>query len=219
MSSRPYRLGKRAEDAAATRQRILDAGWAEIELAGYRPASIEAIAARAGVTARDGLPAFRVAWGTVRSDRLGAGRTRPARPARRSPLHPDVVEGTRLFLRENCALFYQVGPILRAMLEVEREEPEIAAVLAITYRGRRLDSLRELSERIAASDQLARGWTVGDVYDALTIITGIEAFEDLIRDHNRTADDASEALFKMTRAFFAPGNHAARPRRAPTGSA
>ena len=79
----------------------------------------------------------------------------------------------------------------------------VAAVLAITYRGRRLDSLRQLVERIAASGQLAEGWTVGDVYDALTIITGIEAFEALMRDHDRTADDAGETLFRMTRAFFA----------------
>lgn len=215
MSSRPYRLGKRAEDAAATRQRILDAGWDEIELAGYRPASVEAIASRAGVTrvtvyrhfASRGALFEAIAWeqvGHARLDRLDAARS-----------HPDVVEGTRLFLRENCALFNQVGPILRAMLEVEREEPEIAAVLAITYRGRRLDSLRQLSERIAASGHLAEGWTVGDVYDALTVITGIEAFEALMRDHDRTADDVGEALFRLTRAFFAPRKRAARPRRAP----
>ena len=48
-SSRPYRLGKRAEDTAAT-DNAPGRGWAEIELAGYRPASIDTIAAHAGVT-------------------------------------------------------------------------------------------------------------------------------------------------------------------------
>ena len=139
MSTRPYRLGKRAETAAATRQRILDAGWAEIELAGYRTASIEAIATRAQVTrvtvyrhfATRGELFEAIAWdriGRVQLERLDAARA-----------HPDVVEATRLFLLENCAFFGEVGPILRAMIDVEREEPEIAAVLAATYRGRRLD--------------------------------------------------------------------------------
>ena len=218
MPTRPYRLGKRADAAAATRRRILDAGWAEIELAGYRPASIEAIAARAGVTrvtvyrhfASRGELFEAIAWdqiGRARLERLDAARA-----------HPDVVEATRLFLHENCLLFADVGPILRAMLEVEREEPELAVVLSVTYRGRRLESLRQLAERVAASDHMAAGWTTDDVCDALTILTGIEAFEALMRDHDRTADDVGEALFRLTRAFFAPRKRAARHDERRTGS-
>ena len=205
MPTRPYRLGKRADAAAATRRRILDAGWAEIELAGYRPASIEAIAARAGVTrvtvyrhfASRGELFEAIAWdqiGRARLERLDAARA-----------HPDVVEATRLFLHENCLLFADVGPILRAMLEVEREEPELAVVLSVTYRGRRLESLRQLAERVAASDHLAAGWTTDDVCNALTILTGIEAFEAITSQLGRTASDAADVLFSMARAFLVKG--------------
>lgn len=202
MTSRPYRLGKRADTTAATRRRILDAGWAEIELIGYRPASVEAIAARAGVTrvtvyrhfASRGELFEAIAWdqvGRAQLDRLDAARSLP-----------DVIAATRLFLHENCRLFAEVGPILRAMLEVEREEPEIAAVLRITYRGRRLESLRQLAERIAASHHMAAGWTIDDVCDALTILTGIEAFEALATGSGRTASDTADVLFSMTQAFL-----------------
>jgi len=202
MASRTYRLGRRADSAAATRRRILDAGWAEIELAGYRPASVEAIATRAGVTrvtvyrhfASRGELLEAIAWdqvGRAQLDRLDEARA-----------HPDVLDATRLFLHENCLLFDDVGPILRAMLEVEREEPEIAVVLSVTYRGRRLESLRHLAERIASSGQMTAGWTADDVCDALEILTGIEAFEVLMAQPGRTASDAATALFSMARAFL-----------------
>lgn len=202
MSTRPYRLGKRAENAAATRQRILEAGWAEIEAGGYRPATIEAIAARAEVTRVTVYRHFpsrgelleAIAWdriGRVQLNRLDAARA-----------HADVVEATRLFLRENCLFFGEVGGILRAMIDVEREEPEIAAVLAATYRGRRLESIRQLAERIAASDHSAPGWTAGQIADALAILTGIETFESLTVHPTRTPGSAAELLFSMTRAFL-----------------
>lgn len=202
MSTRPYRLGKRAEAATATRERILEAGWAEIERAGYRPANVEAIAARAGVTrvtvyrhfASRGELLEAIAWdriGRAQLDRLDAARA-----------HTDVVEATRRFLHENCLLFGETGGILRAMIDVEREEPELAAVLGVTYRGRRLESIRQLAERIAASEQVAHGWTVTEICDALTILTCIESFEALTTRSSRTAGDAAEMLFSMTRAFL-----------------
>lgn len=202
MSTRPYRLGKRAETAAATRRRILEAGWAEIEAGGYRPATIDAIAARAEVTrvtvyrhfASRGELLEAIAWdriGRVQLDRLDAARA-----------HPDVVEATFLFLRENCLFFGEVGGILRAMIDVEREEPELAAVIAATYRGRRLESIRQLAERIAASDYSAPGWTVSQIADALAILTGIETFESLTVHPTRTPATAAEILFSMTRAFL-----------------
>jgi len=201
MTTRPYRLGKRAETAAATRRRILEAGWAEIELAGYRTASVEAIATRAQVTrvtvyrhfATRGELFEAIAWdriGRLQLERLDTARA-----------HPDVVEATRLFLLENCVFFGEVAPILRAMIDVEREEPEVAAVLAATYRGRRLESLRQLAERIATSDHVASGWTVDTISDALTILTGIETFESLTTQ-SRTPRAAAETLFSMTRAFL-----------------
>lgn len=202
MTHRPYRLGQRAHDAAMTRRRILEAAWSEIERAGYRPASIEAIADRAGVAritvyrhfATRGELLEAVAWeqlGRAQLERLDRARA-----------HPDVVEATRLFLLENCLLFDDIGAALRAMIDVERDEPEIAAVLRATYRGRRLDSIGELAQRIAESGQVAPGWRIDDVADALAVLTGIEAFEVAMSSSSRSASDAAGLLFAMARGFF-----------------
>jgi hypothetical protein len=87
------------------------------------------------------------------------------------------------------------------MIDVEREEPEIAAVLALTYRGRRIESLRQLAARISSSEHVAPGWTTARICDALTILTSIESFEALTT-RSQKPQAAARTLFLMTRAFL-----------------
>jgi hypothetical protein len=53
-----------------------------------------------------------------------------------------------------------------------------------------------------ASGQVATTWTSQGLSDALAVLTGIEAFEELTKDGRRTAADAAETLFMMASAFF-----------------
>jgi AcrR family transcriptional regulator len=214
---RPYRLGKRADAVAATRERILEAGWAEVERAGYRPASVEAIADRAGITRMTVYRHFpsrgelleAIAWHRISKaqlDRLDAARN-----------DVDVATATRRFLLENCLLLAETGTILRAMLDVEREEPELAAALDVTYRGRRIQSVRELARRIVESPYAVEGWTVEKVADALTVLTAIETYETLADRSGRTPHEAAQLLFAMTSAFLRAPRRRARRRDSSLG--
>lgn len=203
-SPRPYRLGKRAGAAAATRERILEAGWIEVERAGYRPATVEAVAERAGVTRMTVYRHFpsrgalleAIAW-----HRIGQAQLDTLDDARNDV---DVVEGTRRFLLENCLLLAETGPILRAMIDVEREEPELAAVLDLTYRGRRVQSVRQLARRIVDSPHAVGGWRIAAVTDALTILTTIETYETITIQSGSTPRQAAQLLFHMTGSFLVP---------------
>lgn len=210
---RAYRLGKRADAVAATRERILEAGWAEVERAGYRPATVEVIAERAGVTRMTIYRHFptrgelleAIAWHRISQaqlDRLDEARK-----------HADVVHALRQFLVENCLLFAETGTILRAMIDVEREEAELAAVLDLTYRGRRLQSLRQLAQRIIDSPYVVAGWTVDAVTDALTVLTNIETYETIAIRSDRTPQEAADVLFDMTRSFLLSKPHRQRRTR------
>ena len=134
-----------------------------------------------------------VAWhriGSAQLDRLDAARSLP-----------DVADATHEFLVENCRFFAEVARVLRSMIDVEREEPEIAAVLAATYRGRRLHSLEQLATRIASSGRVRDGWSVRAITDALAVLTNVETFETLTA-RGVTADEAGDALFAMAGAFL-----------------
>lgn len=203
MNPRAYRLGKRAEAAEQTKQRILDAARALIIDAGFHPVSIDEVAARAGVgrasvyrhfgSKRELLEA--VAWDVVGSaglERLDAAR-----------LLPDVTEALHEFLRENCRLFSEIGRGLRTTLNVAWDEPEVAHIVDVTYFGRRVESLEHLAHRLDEADALAPGWTPERVVEALMILTSLEAFEVLTQRRGHSQGAAANALIAMTGAFLA----------------
>lgn len=202
MTSRPYRLGKRAEAAEETRRRILDAARELLEESGYHPVSVEEVAERAGTSrptvyrhfGSKGALAEAVAWDILAStgglDRLDAARHLP-----------DVVEGLHVFLRENCRFFAQLGEGFRTTLEVARHEPEVARIVDATYYGRRIESLEHLASRLEEEGALAPGWTRERVVEVLMILTSLEPYEALTQRRGHSPDEAADALIAMTRGF------------------
>lgn len=201
MSSRPYRLGKRADTMQETHRRILDAARHLITEAGFHPVSVGEVATRAGVgrasvyrhfgSKRELLEA--VAWDVVGGaalERLDAARQLP-----------DVAEALHEFLRENCRFFSEIGEGLRSTLDAAREEPEVAYIVEVTYFGRRVESLRELAARLEEEGALREGWTREGVVEALMILTSLEAFEVLTQRRGHSPETAGAALVAMTAAF------------------
>lgn len=201
MTPRAYRLGKRAEEAEATRRRILAAARDLVVGTGFHPVSVDDVAARAGTgratvyrhfgSKRELLEA--VAWDVVGStalERLDAAR-----------LLPDAVEALHELLRENCRFLSEIGEALRATLHVAEDEPEVAHIVEVTYFGRRVESLRHLARRLDEEGALGSGWSRERVVEALTILTGLESFEVLTRRRGHPPAAAADVLIAMTSAF------------------
>lgn len=202
MSTRAYRLGKRAEAVDENRARIIDAAYELISAAGFHPVSLEEVAKRAGVTrptvyrhfgSRSGL------FEAVTRDRLQRARLHRLDRARS---HPDVVRALRDFLAENCRLFEEIGDALRDTIEAGRRDPEVARLLDLTYYGRRVASITELARRLDDAGKFAPGWTRARVVDALMILTSLEAFDTLTSRRARTRGRAGRLLFEMAQAFL-----------------
>jgi AcrR family transcriptional regulator len=210
VSSRSYRLDRRAETSEENRQRILDAAYELIAEAGFHPVSLEAVAERAGVArvtvyrnfgSKRGLFEA-VTWRVLAGadlDRLDQARTRP-----------DVVDALRDFLRENCRLMSEIGEVIRTSLEVARGDPEVEHLLELTYLGRRRESLEQLARRLRNERALAPGWTDREVVDALMVLTSLEAFDTLTRHQGRAVSAASKTLFKMSAGFLRPSARTGR---------
>jgi AcrR family transcriptional regulator len=199
--TRAYRLGKRGETAAASRQRILDVATELMVAADAPTVSVDEIAAAANVSRPTVYRCFgskvglleAVAWNTLSS--VGLDRIDDARQL------PDAMDALRTFIRENCRMLSEVGDGLRAAVRIARHQPEVAEVIEATYYGRRVESLRHLSRRLADAHMLAPGWTIEGTVDALMVLTSVDTFESLNQQRNRTWRQAANRLFDMTGSF------------------
>ena len=199
---RPYRMSKRAAQAATTRRSILDAARDALRDGTYHDATMEELAVRAGVTRVTVYRAFgskpallqALTWDELaraRLDRVDAAHA-----------NPDVRLAVRDVLRENCRMFSELGDGLPLSLELARHDPEVAALVDATYHGRRHRSMEKLARRIAKDGLRAPGWTTKQVADALLVLTSFEAFETLTNRRRRSSQAAADTLFALAGAFL-----------------
>jgi hypothetical protein len=88
-----------------------------------------------------------------------------------------------------------------AALDVARHEPDIAQILEVTYYGRRIDSLQQLTTRLADTGHIKPTWTRDQVVDTLIVLTNVETFESLNRHRARSWQQIADQLFDMSTAF------------------
>jgi AcrR family transcriptional regulator len=199
--SRAYRLGRREHSTAATRQRILDVATELMTASGFHPVAIDDIAAQAGTSRPTVYRHFgskvglfeAVAWNVLSA--AGIARLDEAREL------TDPVVALREFLRANCRMFAAMGTRLTAALDVARHEPDIAQILEVTYYGRRIDSLQQLTARLVNAGRIKPEWTHDEVVDALLVLTNVETFQSLNQHRARSWQQVADRLFDMTTAF------------------
>ena len=191
-----------ADKAAATRQRILDAARGALTDGSYHDASMEELAARAGVTRVTLYRAFgsktallhALAW-----DQLAQARLDRVDAAHQNP-NPRLA--VRDVLRENCQMFAGLGDSLPLVLELARHDTDVAEFVNSTYHGRRHRSMEKLARRIARDGLRAPGWTTKQVVDALLVLTSFEVFETLTSRRRNSPKAAADTLFALASAFL-----------------
>lgn len=185
--ARPYRAGRRREQAAATRMAILDAARGLFVERGYTRATIEGIAAAADVAAITVYSAF----GSKRAllERLievslaGDEDPRPflEREGPQAVLRePDQRRQLALFASGIADIMERISPIFTVVRDAAATDPELAARYDGMVRGR-LGGMRFLVDALRRNGPLRRGlsvdaavatvWTVSspDVHALLTV--------------------------------------------------
>jgi len=204
VSSRTYRLGRRAETSEGNRQRILDAAHDLIAEAGFHPVSLDAVADRAGVTRVTVYRHFGSKRGLFEAVTWQVLTQAQLERLDRARAKPNVIHALRDFLSENCRLMTEIGDTLTTSLELARDDPDVEHLLELTYFGRRRESLEELVQRLHDENALAAGWKRQRVVDTLMVLTSLEAFETLVRRQGRSRGQAATILFEMAAVFLAP---------------
>jgi len=195
-------MSTRAEQADATRRGILDAAVALLAEGTYHDATMEELAARAGVTRVTVYRTFGSKQAVLQAltwDELARARLDRVDAAR---ANPDVRLAIRDLLRENCRMFSELGASLPLSLELARHDQDVAALVDATYHGRRHRSMEELARRITKDGLRASGWTTRQVVDALLVLTSYEAFETLTTRRGNSPVEAARMLFALANAFL-----------------
>jgi AcrR family transcriptional regulator len=176
--TRPYRLGKRAAQAAATRQRIIDAARDLIAESGLHDTSLDAVARRANSTRTTVYHQFgsrEELLVAVLNDALDRADVRAVRKALQ---HDDAVEAMRRAVRASCR-FWAGGYTLFAQVKgLAAVDPGVAAV-DDTKEAVRRGHLTNLASRMAQQACLRAGVSERDALDTLLLVTSFETFAQL----------------------------------------
>jgi AcrR family transcriptional regulator len=196
--SRRYVQRARADAAQETRRQILDAARAEL-LAGSRLTfAVGEIAARAGVARSTVYAAFGSRAGLIRAladdtlkraglDAVIAGYQRP-----------EAVSAMEQSLAASCRMYAAEHPVFRRLHVLAQVDPEAAGPLGQSH-GDRAVGLTDLTRRLAAQGHLRAGISPAMATDALWVLSGFWAFDDLATGRGRDVDSCAELLVAMAR--------------------
>lgn len=181
---RPYRSARRREQAAETRERVLDAAAELFRARGYEGASIAAIAEAAGVSAETVYARFRnkrTLLGELVARAVRGGDPAPV-PEQRGPRAvvsaTDQREQLRLFAADVVLRLERAAPLVAVVSGSARSEPELADLLARLHADR-LRNLGHLVDALAANGPLRLG--AEDAVETVWALTSPELHQLLTR--------------------------------------
>jgi AcrR family transcriptional regulator len=197
---RPYRSPLRADQARATRRRIVHAGRDLFVERGYRGTTIDAIAARAEVSrktvftsvgGKPGLLKLAWDWALVGDDEPVAMRERPE--VQRMMAEPDTATFLAEWSRSTAVIMSRIAPMAEVLAVAADGDPEVAALRSSSEDDRRsgaqvcVEHLAELGALRAGMDITRATAIVATFMDPMT-------YRRLVVDAGWTLDEFADFL-------------------------
>jgi AcrR family transcriptional regulator len=196
-SPRRYRQGRRTEQAAETRRRLIDAAKTQLARRPLRRISLEEVAAAAGVSRPTVYATFGSRGGlfdAVAEDMFMSGGMADIGAAFEQPDPIAVMEasfpiGSRMYARGR-----RIWHSLLAMGAIDRT----ASGAILRSEERRAAGMRDLAARLEAGGLLAAGVNRADAFAQLWVVTSFAVF-DLLTDAGLEPDEVTRWMFRTTR--------------------
>jgi AcrR family transcriptional regulator len=180
---RSYRSDRRREQAAQTRERVLDAADAVFRERGWERTSIAAIAASAGVSQETVYARFgskRALLGELMQRAVRGGEPEPV-PEQSGPRAlvqaADADELLRLFAADISPRIERAAPLMAVVAAAAHSEPELAVLYARLHENRR-SNLEVLVDALAAKAPLRV--PAGEALDTVFALTSPELSQLLV---------------------------------------
>ena len=194
MSKRPYTQRLRAESAAETRERILDALYDRLRQAPAEPISVDEVARRARVARSTVYLVFGSRSGLfdALTDRLlaGAGYDRIQEAVR----HPDARETLRGGLTGTVDMYAAHHDVFRVLSSMAKLDPDAVGQALARSEAKRGASMGWLAGRLAEQGALRPGITKERAADVIWLLASFEAYDSLASGRGLAARVAADVL-------------------------
>lgn len=195
---RSYEQKARAESAAETRLRVIEATRNLLTRAPLENVSLPAIAAEAEVARSTVYAIFGSREGlmvALAEDLLERGGFARIGQALRGP---DVVRAFEISMDVAMELYSQEHAVSQALLSLSAVDRDASSAAARLNFGRR-EGMRKLAQRMHDQGVLRDDVTVDEAADVLWIVTSFETFEQLYRGRSLTPGEVGQRLMAITR--------------------
>jgi AcrR family transcriptional regulator len=196
MSSRVYRTGRGRPGAAETRERILQVVRELLAEGRFHEATVEEIAARAGVARSTLHLHFGSRMGLVDAicELLARGGERAG--IRSSLELADLAEALRSVLAAAVRYWAAEEDLHRGLYALAEIDPAARAFVDRQTSGRRTD-LRRLSKRVHNAGRLRPGLQVDDALALLLVATSFATYDELRRNAKLTPSAIEQAVARV----------------------
>jgi len=192
--TRRYQQRRRAEDAARTRQRIIDAVVERLRVAPAEPVAIETIAAMAGVARSTVYAVFGTRAGLF--DAVGAQLHERAGYARlvEASHQADARQALRDGLRAASTMLAADRDIWRTLRSMAQLDEEAVGGSVRRWEEERAAGMRRIARRLQVQKHLRPGVTAEEATDVLWVVTSFESFDLLYTGRGLPLDAVIERL-------------------------
>jgi AcrR family transcriptional regulator len=197
MPTRRYEQRLRAQTAAETRRRVLDAVHDALRAAPAEPVSIDRVARAAGVARSTVYVIFGSRAGLF--DALGeylferggfqAVLDAVAHPDPRITVRDGIAGGVHTFAAER--------DVFRALVSMSALDPDAVGGAMARSEERRAKGMLRLARRLSRHGALRNGLTAQQAADRLWVLTSFDAFDLLFTGRGMSANEAARTLVEM----------------------
>jgi AcrR family transcriptional regulator len=204
-SHRPYASQLRREQAAATRRKIVDAALSAFLEHGYAGATMQRIAASAGVVVETIYRGFggKAALFKAAVEAAAAGGPRRAerpveeRPAIRAVIdEPDPRRKLERYAETQPGIHERLGPLYQTLAEAAAIEPELGSIRR-ELELQRLEGMGRFAQHLKETGALRRRMSVDEARDILWTVNSHEVHRMLVTERGWSRDRYRDWLARM----------------------
>jgi AcrR family transcriptional regulator len=200
MATRPYTAGRR-RDSRESVERVLDAAERLIKEDAFHTATMDELAAAAGVSRATVFNRFGSKLGVLQA-LFARGMESPEMQAIREALEiEDPVAALDALIDAACAIWEAHGYIHEHLEAIAVLEPDASALIREQSDQQRAD-LQGLTRRLARAGRLRPGLSEPRAVATLHMLTSLESFLRLRREHGLSLRQTRETITELARTLL-----------------